>query len=286
MEIKWYQQPWVTIALLVLFFPAGLYLMWRYAAWDQRIKWGLTSIFALLVVVAAIAGAVGGDDESDSDRVVADEPTRAATSPTPEPLPTEEPAEDPEAPSPEPTTEVIPPYRIVETRDISFGNTVRLVIKAVTDFPITKDEAQAIMDEIIEQTSSDTPLNALTVFLYDFEELADLTFTLAKADFAPDGEWRKADEVDAGDYDRHETVYRFQPKLDDPTAAMADRPSTNEVVLCAAFNKAEDENPDVYADLDIDDPDQVLAEIAAQEVDATAQEIVNAASKCSLWAFR
>ena len=260
--------------------------MWRYAAWDQRIKWGVTSTFALLVVVAAISGAVGGGDDVDSERVVAEEPTRAATSPTSEPSPTEEPTEAPEAPTQEPTTEVIPPYRIVETKDVSFGNTVRLVVRAVADFPITKDQAQAIMDEIIEQTSSETPLNALTVFLYDYEELADSTFTLAKADFAPDGEWRRADEVEAGDYDRHETAYIFQPKMDDPNAALADRPSSEEVVLCAAFNKADEENPDIYADFDIDDPDQALAEIAAQELEATAQEIVDAAWKCSLWAFK
>ncbi len=142
------------------------------------------------------------------------------------------------------------------------------------------------MDEIIEQTSSKTALNALVVFLYDYEELADNVFTLAKAEFAPDGEWAKADEVEAGDYDRHETVYEFQPKMDDPDAALADRPSSEEAVLCAAFGRALEENPDIYGDLDIDDPDQELAEIAAQEVQAPAQAIVDAAFKCTLWAFR
>jgi hypothetical protein len=67
--------------------------------------------------------------------------------------------------------------------------------------------------------------------------------------------------------------------------ALADRPSAEEVVLCAAFNKASDENPDIYADFDVDF-DQAVAEIAAEEVQATAQEIIDAAYKCIFWAFR
>ena len=289
MERKWYQQTWAIIALLWLFFPVGVYLMWRHASWGGWIKWAVSGALAVLVVFAAIGAAVGGDDDGDDSRMVVAgtltelPPTEQPTEPLSK-VPTEVPTE---APTQSPTTEVIPPYRVVATEDVSFGITVRLVVRAVTDFPITKAQAQAIMDEIIEQISSENRLNALTVFLYDYEELVSGgVATLGSAVFAPDGEWRKADEVDAGDYDRHETEYTFRPKMDDPDAALADRPSSEEVVLCAAFDKADEENPDIYADFAIDDPDQALAEIAAQEVEATAQEIVDAAFKCALWAFR
>ncbi len=47
---------------------------------------------------------------------------------------------------------------------------------------------------------------------------------LPRAEFVPDGDWSKAIEVETGDYDTHQTVYEFRPKMDDPEAALAERP--------------------------------------------------------------
>ena len=118
MERRWYQEPWAIIALLLLFFPVGLYLMWRYAAWDQRAKWAVTGVFAVLIVVAAVSGTVGdGGDGDDESRTVADS-TAAEASPTgqpaeaatefPTPAPTELPTQSPagvatDVPTEEPT---------------------------------------------------------------------------------------------------------------------------------------------------------------------------------------
>jgi len=35
----WYTRPWVTIAAMYLFLPAGLYLMWRFRGWPRWLKW-------------------------------------------------------------------------------------------------------------------------------------------------------------------------------------------------------------------------------------------------------
>ena len=48
-EKKWYQKTLGIIALLVLFFPVGLYLMWKYSGWKPAVKWVISGIFALLV---------------------------------------------------------------------------------------------------------------------------------------------------------------------------------------------------------------------------------------------
>ena len=62
MERKWYQQTRVIIASLWLFFPAGLYLMWRYASWSKRWKWGITGIAAALVALTALGAALPAED--------------------------------------------------------------------------------------------------------------------------------------------------------------------------------------------------------------------------------
>lgn len=41
---------WFIILLLIIFFPVGLYLMWRHANWSNIAKWVVTGVIALLVV--------------------------------------------------------------------------------------------------------------------------------------------------------------------------------------------------------------------------------------------
>lgn len=53
MDKKWYKNPIAIIALLVLFFPVGLFLMWKYANWNKAVKWVITGVFALLVISSA-----------------------------------------------------------------------------------------------------------------------------------------------------------------------------------------------------------------------------------------
>lgn len=50
MNKKFYQQTWFIIASLLIFFPAGLYLMWKYADWKKNIKLIITGILVLCMV--------------------------------------------------------------------------------------------------------------------------------------------------------------------------------------------------------------------------------------------
>lgn len=53
MNKNWYKNSIVIIALLVLFFPVGLFLMWKYANWNKVVKWVITGVFVLLVISSA-----------------------------------------------------------------------------------------------------------------------------------------------------------------------------------------------------------------------------------------
>ncbi|CAM4344651.1 hypothetical protein [Lacicoccus alkaliphilus] len=57
---------WLIITLLVLFFPVGLYLMWRYSGWNRLPKLIVTAIFSLIIFTN-----MGGDE---SDDLIIDDP--------------------------------------------------------------------------------------------------------------------------------------------------------------------------------------------------------------------
>ncbi|MCC4723357.1 hypothetical protein [Salinicoccus sp. RF5] len=60
------KESWFIVMFLLLFFPVGLYLMWRYSEWDKKPKWIVTGVFALFVVFNQ------GDDEAED--IITDEP--------------------------------------------------------------------------------------------------------------------------------------------------------------------------------------------------------------------
>lgn len=49
---KWYHNSLFVIVLLVLFFPVGLVLMWKFANWNKAFKWGITGIFGMFVALS------------------------------------------------------------------------------------------------------------------------------------------------------------------------------------------------------------------------------------------
>lgn len=79
---KWYQNTVFIIALLILFFPVGLFLMWKYTSWNKIIKWVITGFF-VIVLFGSILGSK--TDNSSTSKTTA--PTQApqagqATNPT------------------------------------------------------------------------------------------------------------------------------------------------------------------------------------------------------------
>lgn len=106
---KWYQGNAAIIAFLILFFPVGLYLMWKHAKWNKSVKWIITGLFAFSLLVNAVSGnktssttttnsqtntpAVSQDTAATSQPVSTNEPnqtsqpTKAPIKATPTPVP-------------------------------------------------------------------------------------------------------------------------------------------------------------------------------------------------------
>lgn len=52
---KWYQKTGWIIAWLILFFPIGLFLMWKYANWKKPVKGIVSVLFAFAIIGAALS---------------------------------------------------------------------------------------------------------------------------------------------------------------------------------------------------------------------------------------
>lgn len=56
---KWYQSTAGVIVLLILFFPVGLYLMWKHTNWNKGAKAVVTGVFALMILLGAVTSSTG-----------------------------------------------------------------------------------------------------------------------------------------------------------------------------------------------------------------------------------
>lgn len=83
---KWYQKTGWIIAWLILFFPVGLFLMWKYSDWKKAIKVIVTALFACFTI-AAITSPTLEDvslsaDTSKTYDIKQDIPIKATVSPS------------------------------------------------------------------------------------------------------------------------------------------------------------------------------------------------------------
>jgi hypothetical protein len=52
-EFMWYQKSSGIVILLIIFFPVGLYLMWKNELWTKKTRWIVTGILAIIFIVTA-----------------------------------------------------------------------------------------------------------------------------------------------------------------------------------------------------------------------------------------
>ena len=70
---KWHQKPNSIIVLLIIFFPLGLYFMWKNEIWPIKTRWIITSIFIFAVILNAgnkNSSKTDGNDQSTPDTSV------------------------------------------------------------------------------------------------------------------------------------------------------------------------------------------------------------------------
>lgn len=182
----------------------------------------MRSVFLALLVTMIALGLMACDEEEEEAAAPTATPSPAATAtatpeatPSPEVTPTSEATPTPVAfetarlavtPTPE---SIAMPYEIVERDDVSLGGVVR-VVRVVFRIRVEREATEAqlrqIAEEIIESEKKAQSVNAISFFFYLPGTDTSGLYTAGKADWAPDGKWENADQVEAGDYSRHELV--------------------------------------------------------------------------------
>lgn len=64
---RWYKRTGPIILLLIFFFPAGLFLMWKYTNWNKKIKVAISAFFAFLFIISLFSSS---DSPSTEDAFV------------------------------------------------------------------------------------------------------------------------------------------------------------------------------------------------------------------------
>lgn len=55
---KFYKKTWFIILMLIIFFPVGLFLMWKYSNWNKYLKIGVSIFFVIAYIIGLIDSTV------------------------------------------------------------------------------------------------------------------------------------------------------------------------------------------------------------------------------------
>ncbi len=99
----------------------------------------------------------------------------------------------------------LPPFHLEDIRDVSVEAIVRLIADVVLERSgaLTDSQLIEIARQTVNEVVSSRAVNAVTVAFWRPETIVDKKTPAASVDWAPDGEWDKADTVSPGDYSKH-----------------------------------------------------------------------------------
>jgi hypothetical protein len=159
----WYKKEPYIVVLLILFFPIGLYLMWRYAHWSRQAKWIVTGGIALLLLLASV---FGREPETAS---VTTQPTSSApatATPTPTSIPTRKPAPPAEQPAPKPKYQILK-----ESKSERFDKAPTLYV-LVDPVDTSNDGFKSTIKTVVQDISKERKSADFTVYIYDNAQVA------------------------------------------------------------------------------------------------------------------
>lgn len=189
------------IIALILFFPLGLFWMWKNSNWKKVIKIIITVFFVFYTVLFVAIGAT--TDFSD----ISEEPTKPAISDS--------------------TTEPVkasPKYTIADKEDMSYNwnsKSIRRMSLKVT-YPKTDIESMSdeqitdLLKQITEDYKSENGFNH-TIWIYLFAEGDNINaggYSIAMSCYAPYGETGKATEITSDDYSTFEYNIHINSKAE------------------------------------------------------------------------
>ena len=246
--------------------------------WNRWWFWAV-----IVVLLAAIASNSGSEDEpvlaasttTTSTSAAEPEATTSSISTQPSEESTTSQPNDASGTS-QPSEGDLPSYEIVEEEDVSFPGAVRVALRVTVEEGTTAEQLRALAASLVTEFRTSDEYQALIIWFYHYPELAFDITTLGRWEDAPYGDWGRANEVDRGDYSKHEPYDRVKEK--DWTLL----PTPDEVDLYLAYLMTFDEMDTGVGDLP--DDDDVFAAVATEH-GVNPADVEDAADAVLDWTF-
>jgi Na+-transporting methylmalonyl-CoA/oxaloacetate decarboxylase gamma subunit len=210
---SWFFSIWFVIIMLLVFAPCGLILLWFSPIFNKLAKILITLVYGfflflfLLVLIIAISFAntsintslpntntiVQQDKQDDKKMIEKEKKAQEVVIRLGD----------------EKKKDEVPQYKIVKSGDTNIGNVIRLVEFIVVDPTITESQIKAISNEVVEKIKKENKFNAIVLWFNDDARQIN-GYTIAKVEYAPNGNWADSMNVKTGDYKKHKYVYEFK----------------------------------------------------------------------------
>lgn len=106
----------------------------------------------------------------------------------------------------------LPSFNVVEVENLSVHGAVRYNLNVVINELVSFEQIQAITDHIVMSAKIESNFNAISIMYYDYIEYIGFGYTLGRADYAPGGDWGRANTVATGDYISMKFSYEIRSK--------------------------------------------------------------------------
>lgn len=166
-------------------------------------------------------------------------------------------------------------YKVIEKNDISTGNAKRYGWEVVVEEPVTVEQLKELAKKIVEEAKTDKKFNALVIGFYDYVEFIGYGYTLGKVEYAPNGDWGKANTVSAGEYDKMD--YKFDLREKDWTKQL----TKEEAKIFKAWHEL---YVSKATNIILPDESEITMEIAKQ-FNIEEDEVYQIMIKDSIWMF-
>jgi len=186
--------------------------------------------------------------------------------------------------TPPSTVVEVPAYDIASLDDVSVGNSIRFRVVVTTEFPVSTVQINSVCAQVVENLKIERPFNAVAVFLFDTRSLLSTGYSIAKCEYAPNGEWADAAKVQTGDYSTHSFAYGYMPKVSEPEGALVDRPTEEEHDLCQQWDALVFEL--LSSGIDASTAENRAFEQVSEDNGVSVPTVNDAVLKCVAWTWR
>lgn len=134
-----------------------------------------------------------------------------------------------------PQTVSVPPFHLHDTKDVSVSSCVRLVADVVLESPgsLTTEQLMNMARQVVADITQTNEVNGIRISFWNSPEDITDGAVIASVDWAPEGEWDKANTVATGSHEKHSYHIAFNLTTQDETAPSTPTPIGNEVGLTA-----------------------------------------------------